>query len=576
VRSRLAQEKYVIRSTLVLVATGFILAASAAAQTGPVPRFFGAINQDGCGFCCEFRCQTTPTPAPEFDPQGRRVFRRREGTFLLVVEAGPGTSLRQPGSEGVFNGRSIDGIIDPSGRPSLQILSENALGNGSINIDCRTLPLGGVKSFRGRMNFPPDGDVTTGLVDMACRFELETSSATACTRNRFGDFSFLASGTTRQYCFQVSDVSRFPIGLTILALQLRDTSGNLGPRQEIVIRVDPSGATAPPAPTWTRTPSPTPTPTAGSISGRIRYYSADRAVPGSAAQLTNGAMRSTMTASNGNYSFTNLVPGNALIEPRKTGDFGVPSAITALDASWVLQSVAGARNFDASQRLAADVTGDGTVSALDATRILQRQVGMLARFVVADRCNSDWMFRPMPGAALNQRLIQPLVSTGTCRRGAIALEPLVGTSTQQNFHAVLFGDTTGNWQPPASGAPALRAIAAGPHTLRVRSARPAAGGLLRLPLAIKGTEPYYSLDVTITYDPDLLTPSSVRKLRAAGDAIAVFNLARPGVVRMAVASASPMPFGVSVIALDFVGTAPSDAVRVTRAMVDDLPATVSD
>jgi hypothetical protein len=73
-----------------------------------------------------------------------------------------------------------------------------------------------------------------------------------------------------------------------------------------------------------------------------------------------------------------------------------------------------------------------------------------------------------------------------------------------------------------------------------------------------------------------LTPSSVRKLRAAGDALAVFNLARPGVVRIAVASAMPMPSGQSIVAVDFLGTAPSDAVRVTRAMVDDLPALVSD
>ena len=56
----------------------------------------------------------------------------------------------------------------------------------------------------------------------------------------------------------------------------------------------------------------------------------------------------------------------------------------------------------------------------------------------------------------------------------------------------------------------------------------------------------------------------------------MFNLTRPGVVRIAVASAAPMPFGQSVVALDFLGTAPSDAVRVTRAMVDDLPAMVSD
>ncbi len=92
-----------------------------------------------------------------------------------------------------------------------------------------------------------------------------------------------------------------------------------------------------------------------------------------------------------------------------------------------------------------------------------------------------------------------------------------------------------------------------------------------MPLAVKGSDPYYALDLTFTYDADLLTPTTVRKLRAAGEAMVVFNLTRPGVVRIAVASAEPMPVGLSVIAMDFVGTGTSDDVRLTRAMVDDLP-----
>jgi hypothetical protein len=328
-------------------------------------------------------------------------------------------------------------------------------------------------------------------------------------------------------------------------------------------------------PSVTQSPTPTATPNTPNLDGRIRYFSADRPVPGASVQLNIGALRTTTTDAMGEYEFANVPPGNAVIEPRKAGDFGMPVAITALDASWVLQSVAGTRSFDESQRLAADVTGDGTVSVLDATRILQRQVGSLARFAVAARCNSDWVFRPMPGAVPNQRLIQPLISTGMCRRGAIALEPLAGSAADQGFLGILFGDPTGNWQPPAP--PALRRLAASPFRLRVRAARPAGmGGTLRMPLAIKGTEPYYALDVNVEYDSELLRPVSVKKLRAAAGALAVFNLARPGVVRIAVASAEPMPFGLSVVALDFQGSAPSDAVRVTRAMVDDLPAEIID
>src|SRR5215470_7208756 len=287
------------RSLLTLIAVLIVLAQQAAAQSGPVVRFFGAVNQDGSPFCCEFTCRNTPTPGPEFDSQGRRVFLRDSGEFMLVAEAGVGTSGRPPGSEGVFDVNGVDGISDPSGRPSLQMLSSRALGNGSTAIDCRTLPLGGVAAMPNALNFPPGSDVTTALIDMACRFELETSSMSACTRDPYGNYAFIGgSRTSRQYCFQVPRIAEFPFGDTILALQFRDINGNLGPPQEIVIRVSPGTELIPSA---TPTASPTPTPTAAAVAGRIRYYSADRPVPGANVQLSDGVLRNSNTNSTGNY-----------------------------------------------------------------------------------------------------------------------------------------------------------------------------------------------------------------------------------------------------------------------------------
>ena len=568
------QDTTVKKATLVLVAA--LLACGggiAAAQTGPIPRFIGPVDQDGCLGCCEFSCERTPSPTPEFDAQGRQVFRRGSGLFLFVAEASNGTSGRQPGSEGVFSAGAIQPITNASGRPSIQGIPSLDMGNGSTAIDCRGIHLGGVKGMPNALTIPPGSDVTTGLIDMACRFELESTSMSACTRDRFGGYAFVNPSTTRQYCYQVPAAAELPRGDNVFAFQFLDTNGNLGPRKEIVIRVDPNFN---PGPTLTPTPTPTRTPLTASDSGRIRYYSADRPVAGATVQQTvAGIVQMVTTNSTGNYQFSNA-SGNITIEPRKTGGFGSPNAVTALDASWVLQAVAGTRAFDANQKLACDVTGNGTLSALDATRILQRQVGLPISFGAADQCGSDWIFKPNPGPALNQRLIQPLLSTGMCRRGAIALEPISGNAIQQDFIGLLIGDCTGNWQPPPAGA-ALTAVEPGPHTLRVRSARPAGSeGGLRLPLAVKGDEPYYSLDITIAYDLEHLQPLEVRKLRAAGDALIVSNLAGPGLVRIAVASAYSMPSGISIIAVDFDGSGTSTALRVVKAMVDDLPAPVVD
>lgn len=196
-------------------------------QRGPRISFFAPVGANGCSFCCSSVCAGTPTPTPLFDGQGRRVYLRPEGRFLLVVEGRPGPSGRQPGAF----------LQTGSGQsPDLQMLASNNLGNGSLAV-C-DVQNGGVPGFD-----PPDLDragVTNAMRDVACRFTVQTSSADACTRNTFGNYSFLGGATTRQYCFQVPQVARFPSGKdTVVAARLRDDAGNLGDPVEIVIRVAP-------------------------------------------------------------------------------------------------------------------------------------------------------------------------------------------------------------------------------------------------------------------------------------------------------------------------------------------------
>ncbi|MFN8642533.1 MAG: dockerin type I repeat-containing protein [Candidatus Binatia bacterium] len=133
------------------------------------------------------------------------------------------------------------------------------------------------------------------------------------------------------------------------------------------------------------------------------------------------------------------------VAPRRSGGSG--AAVTALDAAWVLQAVAGRRALDAPQRLAADVSGDGTLSALDAAYILQRAAGSQAPFPAAQRCASDWLFVPAPVAAPNQTLLPPSPASASCQAGAIAFAPLAANAGGQDFTAVLLGDCTGNWLP---------------------------------------------------------------------------------------------------------------------------------
>ena len=72
-----------------------------------------------------------------------------------------------------------------------------------------------------------------------------------------------------------------------MAVQLRDTSGNVGPRYEFVVVVDPSATT----PTPTRTPTRTPTPMPANITGSIRYYASTRPVPNATVRCSGSSTR---------------------------------------------------------------------------------------------------------------------------------------------------------------------------------------------------------------------------------------------------------------------------------------------
>jgi hypothetical protein len=68
-----------------------------------------------------------------------------------------------------------------------------------------------------------------------------------------------------------------------------------------------------------------------------------------------------------------------IISEVKYGDLSGDGKITALDASLILQYIVGLIDFSPEQKIAADVTGDSTVSALDAALILQYTVGLITQ-----------------------------------------------------------------------------------------------------------------------------------------------------------------------------------------------------
>jgi hypothetical protein len=197
--------------------------------------YFGIVAADGCGACPGIpncNCGASPTPTPEFDNQGRQVFRVSHGAgYLLVIEARPmpgstvGTFVPVPGS---------------ASRPDMQVQGDRDMGNGSIEVcDVDAAPLGGGIPGINPPDFGPGQDITDALTDFACRLT-PFQPATPCTLNRNGGFAVLTPGglpsSARQFCHSWRTIEEFHVDDTVLTAQSRDTGGALGPQKQIVVR----------------------------------------------------------------------------------------------------------------------------------------------------------------------------------------------------------------------------------------------------------------------------------------------------------------------------------------------------
>jgi trimeric autotransporter adhesin len=319
------------------------------------------------------------------------------------------------------------------------------------------------------------------------------------------------------------------------------------------------------------------------VSGTVRYATGLALVPGVTIQASGPRTTSASTASSGAYDFDALESAPWLLEPVKTGDFGSSEVITPLDAAYVLQDLVHLRTLTSAQRLACDVTGDGDLSPLDATRILQRALGSATPFAAAVNCGSEWLFEPDAASAANQTQIEPLLDSGTtCRRGAIQFNPLSGEPTRQDFIAVIIGDCTANWTPSggatsgaATSALARRAAAGGSSVLIGPERR--TRHTVRIPISIDGDGSFSALQIDLGFDAGALRPKRIVRRGAARNAIVGWRETAPGELTLVLAASSEIATPArTVLILDFevTGTATRGAVRSARARIDESEAGV--
>jgi DNA-binding beta-propeller fold protein YncE len=273
------------------------------------------------------------------------------------------------------------------------------------------------------------------------------------------------------------------------------------------------------------------------------------------------------TDCDGDYNFPSLTPILTYrVTPSKAADF--EGAIDPFDAALNARHVVGLITLTANQSLAADVTGNGTLTSFDSAHIAQFSVGTITQFPVAAANGSDWTFVPAPQAEPNQSVTIPVPAAA--QPGRIDYSPIIESAENQDFHAILYGDVSGNWSgvcgAPAlphdslagsSGDPATKGGAAGRGKQRQGAVaslpflRAAPGEVIRVPVRVEGAAEAIAFLFDLRYDPAVLQLLGTERGGKAAAFQVETNTGQAGRARLALFSASNLGGDGEIVVLRF-------------------------
>lgn len=258
------------------------------------------------------------------------------------------------------------------------------------------------------------------------------------------------------------------------------------------------------------------------ISGRIGYTPTDHPVSSTSLDATGTSTEATTSGSDGSYTLGIKAVGNYTVTPSKSGD--LRDSVSGLDASYILQSVVGARTFNEYQTTVADVSQFDGVTAYDAALIAIYLVDIQNPPSLA----GQWDFSPVS------------------RNYA----PLNGDVADQNYTAVLYGDVTENWGPVVARA---RNDGATIPTIHLPDMSGKPGEVVRIAVQMDGVETadIYAIELDLAYDDTVVTfrqTASAAQLDSSWQVVANGSENRVSLVAF---SATPLPTSGDVLYLDF-------------------------
>lgn len=272
----------------------------------------------------------------------------------------------------------------------------------------------------------------------------------------------------------------------------------------------------------------------GAISGTITYGNSLTETPVENVLVTADGtpIVTDTTDADGAYALVGLGAGPYTVTPEKTGDV---NGISAFDAALVAQRVVGIITFTANQIIAADVSGNGTITSFDAAQIAQFAIDVPNASVTG-----SWKFSP------------------ESRNYPSTTSP----QTDEDYAAILMGEVSGNWTSSfARHAHEQKASPTTAATNPTHVSLPNLNGLpnsiLSIPVIVgedlTGTG-VLSYEVDVNYDASVLQPeisfADTNGTLSSGRFVTVNNSA-PGRTRLAVFGTSPFTGQGTLIKLRF-------------------------
>jgi len=168
------------------------------------------------------------------------------------------------------------------------------------------------------------------------------------------------------------------------------------------------------------------------VSGKIKYYAHNTPVKNTILELSGTKTYTTLTNDAGEYSIVNVIPGDYELVPQKTDDL---EGLSNTDAGYVGLHVIKKYELNCMQKIAADVTQNGSISPLDASNLSIAATSGNGIECVNDQCR-NWVFTTEMIDSCNDL-------SYTAKRVYISLDK---NKSNQDFIAVRMGDVNGSWK----------------------------------------------------------------------------------------------------------------------------------